>query len=364
MRTLSPFLLSAAVLFIAACDEPTAPDLSTLELPSPAFTATGGGNGIRVMSYNLYVGADLDVVMQALVTPDRGDDFPALIGGIQTLQATDFPARAEAIADAIGAARPDVIGLQEVWSIAIDLRPYGVPITLNNDFLPILLGALARRGLDYAVAGSVTNTDASPLPGIRVVDHDVILVDRTRVDVRGVVARNFQANIGTVAPGLTVLRGYVTMQAAVDGQEYTFVNTHLESGASAQIAGLRAYQAQELAAVLAGASRIVLTGDLNDGAGSPMHQVLTGAGFIDAWPALRPGVTGFTCCHEPDLSDGRGGFDQRIDYVMTRGLDQPGQALKGQIDILGDQPKDRIVDVDRDLWPSDHAGLYAVLRVP
>ena len=363
MRTHTPLLLAAALLSLGACDEPTAPDLNALETPPLTLTATGGGNGLRVMSYNLYVGADLDVVMQALVTPDRGDDFPALIGGIQTLQATDFPARAEVIADAIGAAHPDVIGLQEVWNIAIDLRPYGVPLTLNNDFLPILQNALARRGLDYAVAGSVTNTDASPLPGIRAVDHDVILVDRARVDVHGAISRNFQANIGTVAPGLSVLRGYVIMQAAVDGQEYTFVNTHLESGASAQIAGLRAYQVQELTAVLTTAPRVVLTGDLNDGSASTMHQILVGAGFVDAWPALRPGVTGLTCCHEPDLSDTRGGFDQRIDYVMARGLDQPGQALKGQIDILGDQPKDRLVDGDRTLWPSDHAGLYAVLRV-
>ena len=364
MKNPTTFLLCTALLALAACDEMAPSEVAALD---PAIDRGFMGVSIAetevgVMSYNLYVGADLDQVIGALVSPDQGDDFPALLAGIETLQATDYPARAEAIADAVAATRPQVIGLQEVWNIAIDLRPYGVPVTIRTEFLPILQEALARRGLDYVVAGSVINTDASPIPGIRVVDHDVMLVDPARVQVVSASGRNFAANIGPVAPGVTLLRGYVIVNAMIGGQSYTLVNTHLESGAAPQIAGLRALQAQELVQVLGSAPRVILVGDLNDGAGSPMHQVLTGAGLIDAWPALRPGVAGLTCCHAPDLSDRRGEFDQRIDYVFARGFDQPGQSLKGRIDVLGDQAKDRIPTPAGTIWPSDHAGLFGVLR--
>lgn len=360
MNIRQSFLCGASVLLLAGCDGLGPVDIAPPD--SAVGLAASGQQGVGVMSYNLYVGADLDRVIGALVSSDPADDFPELLGGIGTLQATDYPARAEAVADAIDSERPAVIGLQEVWSIAIDLRGYGVPITITTDFLPILQEALARRGLDYVVAGSVTNTDAAPIPGIRVVDHDVMLIDPTRVEVLAASGRNFAANIGPVAPGVTLLRGYVVVDAMIGGQSYTLVNTHLESGAAPQIAGLRAMQAQELAQVLGSAPRVILVGDLNDGAGSPMHQVLTGAGFIDAWSALRPGVAGLTCCHAPDLSDLRGGFDQRIDYVFARGFDQPGQSLKGRIDVLGDQAKDRIPTPAGAIWPSDHAGIFAVLR--
>ena len=47
----------------------------------------------------------------------------------------------------------------------------------------------------------------------------------------------------------------------------------------------------------------IVMGDLNDGPGSTMHQVLEGSDFTDAWATLRTGVAGFTCCHRSDLSD-------------------------------------------------------------
>ena len=65
-----------------------------------------GGSDITVMTQNLYVGADVDLVIRALGTPDPGDDFPALMFAIETVGKTDFPARAEAIADKIARARP------------------------------------------------------------------------------------------------------------------------------------------------------------------------------------------------------------------------------------------------------------------
>lgn len=357
MRPIRPWLALAALAVIAGCERsPYDPALD--DVGAPVLGAAGSrAHAVSAVNWNIYIGADVDAVITALATPDPGDDIPALLTAIETLQRTDFPARAQAIADHIAKARPQVVGLQEVWEVAIDLRALGLPVRIDLDFLPIVQAALASRGLDYAVAARNTNTDAGPFPGIRVVDHDVLLVDRSRVSVLSAVERNFAANIGVVAPGVELLRGWVAIDAVIGGETYTIVNTHLESGAGAALSGLRALQAQELAASLAGASRVILMGDLNDGPGSPMYQVLLGAGLTDAWTALRPGVVGFTCCHAADLSDKVPQFDQRIDYVFTRQVEHPGGGPKGRIERLGEVPADRIPGPAHLIWPSDHVGL-------
>lgn len=359
-----PFpLFVLAPLFLAACDTYVGP----FDVPlsdSTVFAPGEAGNGTSFMSYNLYVGADLDRVIGALATPDPEDDFPELLTGIATIQSTDLPSRIEAIAERIAERRPAVIGLQEVWELQIDLRGYGVPAVISQDFIAQLQQALGARGLGYVVAGTVRNTDASPIPGIRVIDHDVVLVDPARVAVRSASGRNFLANIGQVAPGLTVLRGYVVLEAEVDGRPMTIVNAHLESGAGAPLSGLRALQAQELVAVVGAAPLAVVMGDLNDTPGSAMHSVLSGAGMVDGWAALRPGVEGSTCCHRPDLSDRHPAFTQRIDYLFTRGFDGPGRPLQGRIDLVGDRTSDRVAGSAGSIWPSDHAGIGAVLHLP
>src|SRR5438552_9967815 len=160
MRLCLSFLL--LVGFTAACADSTAP-------PSP-LVADVGRTDIRArapraptvtaMTRNLYIGADVDVVIAALASPDPTDDEPALLDAIAVLQHTDFPARAEALADEIARARPHVIGLQEVEQLHIDLTALGTPLAINQDFLAILRAALGRRGLHYTVAGRVTNVTA------------------------------------------------------------------------------------------------------------------------------------------------------------------------------------------------------------
>jgi endonuclease/exonuclease/phosphatase family metal-dependent hydrolase len=107
---------------------------------------------------------------------------------------------------------------------------------------------------------------------------------------------------------------------------------------------------------------VILVGDLNDQPGSPMYEVLTQSGYADTWRALRPGVQGLTCCHVADLSDQVAGFDQRIDYIFTRGLVRDDGKLLGQVDRFGEVPADRVAGPAHRVWPSDHAGLIAALR--
>ena len=79
-------------------------------------------------------------------------------------------------------------------------------------------------------------------------------------------------------------------------------------------------------------------GDLNDEPGSLMYQVLTGAGMTDLWRALRPGVTGNTCCHDDNLADPVARFDQHIDFVFVRGFGHGAAGVQGKISLFGDQP--------------------------
>jgi hypothetical protein len=319
---------------------------------------------IGVLTRNLYVGTDLDAVLTALVSSDPQDDLPALLAGIRTLQETDFPRRAEVFADEIARTRPHVVGLQEVATTDIDLIPLSIPITLHLDFLPALLTELSERGLPYAVAGLVENIEAAPLPGISFLDRDALLVDASRVEVISATGSNFAHNIGTVAPGVVLKRGWVTATVRIEGRVLTVASTHLESGESPQLDQLRAAQALELVTALGSASPAVLMGDLNDVPGSPMYQVVTGAGFADTWSELRPAVQGFTCCHLPDLSNQVEAFHERIDYVLARGLAGPGSDLLGQVTVIGDQPSSLIPGPVHRIWPSDHAGVFAEILLP
>jgi len=322
---------------------------------------------ISVMTQNLYVGADVDLVIRALGTADPADDFPALLFAIETVGKTDFPARAAAIADQIARARPHAVGLQEVSQIDIDLTPLGVPAVVHQDFLAIVQAELAARGLHYVVAGTSNNVSVNLVSGlVRLVDHDVLLVDADRVTINASSGQDFSVNLGPVAPGVDLIRGWVWARTTVDGQSVTFASAHTEANLAGAPPGLleqiRAAQVGEMVATLASSDRVVLMGDLNDTPGSPMYAVLASSGFTDSWRALRPGVDGLTCCHVADLSDQVARFDQRIDYVWTRGFARDDGKVKGSVDRFGNVPSDRLPGPAYLVWPSDHAGLVASLK--
>ncbi len=366
MRSLISLLTLAATL--SACDidvaDPSRPDQPTQ--PEGPTVTEPQASSVTVMSRNMYIGADVDAVIAALASPDPDDDLPTLTGAIAVLEQTDFPARAAAIADEIQRTRPHLVGLQEVSDIDIDLTELGLPIDVQISFLPVLLDELASRGLTYDAAATVQNITAMPLPGIRLVDHDVMLVDRSRVTVTpgSVQGKRFDLNLGTVVPGVDLFRGWVSLEAVVDGSTYTVVSTHLESGPGGELEFLRTVQALEIIAATQNAPRVILLGDLNDVPDSPMHQTLREIGFQDVWTSLRPGVTGNTCCHAADLSNPQADMTMRLDYVFSRGvLGQPQAGVQGQIDLVGLGPQEQL-PASGPRWSSDHAGVVATLLTP
>jgi endonuclease/exonuclease/phosphatase family metal-dependent hydrolase len=350
-------MVAAATLFGACSDA---------GVSSPEFEhASPMQGGISVLSWNVYVGTDVDAVINALADGFQEADLAVLSAQVETLVMTDFPSRSAAIVDEIADRRPHVVGLQEITTL--HLEAFGIP---TIDFLEILQRMLAARGLNYVVAGQILNIDVSiEVPQIGVIgmqDYDVMLVDAKRVKLNEAWGKSFEYNIGPVAEGIDLKRGYVYADVRIGGKDYSVVTTHLESsGPPDVLPDLRGAQAMEIATVLAGAERAVVMGDLNDEGSSPMNSVFAGAGFLDVWPTLHPGTDGFTCCHALTLDEKVPEFYQRIDYIFARGLEHPVQGLHGSIEILGEDPADRILDAPYyPLWPSDHAGLAGEFFVP
>jgi len=356
-----PLILAGAALAVACNDQPvTGPDLRV----------DHGTGGISVMSWNVYVGADVDAIILALSDGDPTNDLDALLAGLDELEATDFLARAGAFADEIEARRPHAVGLQEITTFNIDLSQAGGPIVVL-DFLPIIEAELAARGLKYTVAGSVLNIDIELMGGlIRMQDYDVLLVDDDRVRVLGAVAKTFDVNLVDfpeipLPPEIALRRGYVMAQLATDNDVYTVVSTHPEPDLFGfDLSQLRAGQITEIVTVLGDANPAIVMGDLNDVPGSLMYQVLADVGFADVWEEFRPGVEGFTCCHLTDLSNPLPGHTKQLDYILARGIGHPQAGLQGRIDRLGDVPGDKIAGPYYRIWPSDHAGLLAEFVMP
>ncbi len=364
MKSALKCLAVLALAFTQACSEdsmPTAPALGDEAGIEEHGGRIDGNRDVTVMTQNLYVGADVDAVITALATPDPNDDIPALLAAVATIEHTDFPTRARAISLQVKRRHPDVIGLQEVSTIGVDIPPLGV--SLHLDFQQILLDALAAQGLNYVVAVRLENFTAAPAPGISLTDADVMLVDPRRVEVVSSAGHTFQANLGVVAPGVDLERGWVTIDAIVGGRSYTFVSTHTEgTGPEEVLLQLHALQVGEMVASLGTTSPVIAMGDFNSQPGTPAYQAMRDGDFVDVWSALRPGVRGFTCCHVADLSNRTSVLHERIDYVWTRGLgDGRGRhALQGQVSLYGEVPADRIRNAAGQLiWPSDHAGVTA-----
>ena len=112
---------------------------------------------LKVMTQNLYLGSSLDAATGAT---DPTEFLVAAANIYATVQFTNFPARAEAIAAEVAANNPDIIGLQEV-SNWISVGP-GAPPSL--DFLAILQQALQNQGLSYSVAAVSNNANVGPIP--------------------------------------------------------------------------------------------------------------------------------------------------------------------------------------------------------
>lgn len=346
-----------------------------LAIPAPSYASPAGQKPdeprVVVMTRNLYLGSSLTPALTA-TTPTG---FLLAVAGIyQTSQFTNFPVRAQAIADEIQTQRPDLVGLQEVtrWETS------GPGVPASQDFLSILTAALADRGLHYTVASVTNNANIGPIPllapcasatlGACVVtlkDRDVILVNGDRAGLTWGNPRSgnytAQQTFTPPVPGASPVsfnRGWTSIQARLDGKTFRMVNTHLETE------DFKAVQQAQAAEFLAGPARggqTLATGDFNsaaDGSTTTSYAQLTAPpAFTDAW-TVNPGTAGLSCCQNGTLTNPVTELTSRIDLILTRG---PLRPISAQ--VVSNTPFRAQTNPLRPIWASDHAGIVATVSI-
>ncbi len=304
---------------------------------------------LTVMTQNLYLGASLG---PALDPGFPGGLFGALPVILDEFVRTDYVARSAAIADEIAAARPDLIGLQEVsiWSFAT-----GETV----DFLQILQFQLALRGMSYTAEATSYNAVIA-VPGfVTFRDRDVILVNNHTpgLEISNSDSDNYTDQyslLGTPIGDISFNRGWALIDGTFEGKKFRFVNTHLE------IEGFASVQEAQTAEFLAGPAKaggaVIAVGDFNsaaDGSNTASYGMLTKAYFDDAWD-VNSGADGFTCCQASSLNNATSALESRIDLVLTHAAARTLSAeLVGDTAFQGVPP----------YWPSDHAGVIAMVRI-
>ena len=342
--------------------------------PAPSAAAAAPAT-IKVITQNLYLGADLGLLEGASLA-----QLPAALAQFWAqVQSTNFPERAEKLADEIAAADPHLIGLPEatLWRSGprdgVGNLNGGNATDIEHDFIQILLDKLADRGKPYAVAAVSSDADheftvrtSTGLRDIRRTDRTAILM-RTDLPeqvftVASPQAQRFNAVTTRSIAGITVSlpRSWVSVDATVRGQTIRFVATHLNADPAVQ----EAQGAELLAGPLNTSGPAVLVGDLNSSA-DPAASVpgrtdtatygnLLAAGFSDAWLAVNTNGVGNTCCQSPDLRNDPSNLQTRIDYILMRG----GLSATAT-HLIGTSLADRTWS---GMWPSDHAGLVSLLQ--
>ena len=341
----------------------------------------------RVMTRNVYLGADLGPALRATTA----NDFIRANGQIlRDVDTNNYPVRSRGLAAEILSKEPDLVGIQEaaLWRTGpVDLlAPVTGNFTASNvkyDFLGQLLDRLnagprtryrlvhVQQEFDFEAPADYNGIPGDGnLAGVnddgeingRLTMRDAILAKtggnvKTFNEGGGNFTNRFQATVSGV--NISVARGWVQTDVRIRGSKpFRFVNTHLEAFGDPTI---REAQAKELVAPggpATGPLPVVLVGDLNSdddtvfGGDRLAYNALVAAGF-------RPVDVAFprSCCLKSDiLTADRGSpadFDHHIDHVLTNSPEIT--LLNGS--VTGLQPVNGF-------WDSDHAGVFSELRVP
>jgi hypothetical protein len=395
-----------------------------------AVSASTSAADIDVMTQNQYVGTDLI----GLVTEP---DFNAAVLDALKTRAASLPSeRIKVLAGLINKRGPALVGLEEVYKFTcVDDDPGDTRGCQNPEiagaFTDQLADTLAALGGKYVAAAKVYNlnlpaTLPSPLDSLQgipvvydgrmiyvgVIDHDVILARQGVVfqptNFAALYALNpmlcsrpsqdgcnyaAAASAGLNLPGapfpvtIRFERGFVGVDAMVNGRPYRFVVTHLEIRFESFGPTGRFYQAAQAAEldstlqVLQAYNTIdktLVVGDFNSDfrdevipvlapyeyLGIPPYLQFTGSGYTDVW-TLRPGTAnangapliGFSCCQDADLGNHKSVLYERVDLIFSLARPTKVQAAR----LLGESISDKTTPKQLGLWPSDHASVAAKL---
>lgn len=327
-----------------------------IALVSPALAETKD-LGVKVMTRNMYTGADLTIVAGAETEEEFVNAVTEVVGNV--LQ-SGIPERAAAVASEIAVNHPDLVALQEAtrWEIQSE---YG-PIVLDQ--LEWLQYFLDQAGLHYTVANLQELTDIEVPGAVRYLDRDVILVRSDlppgQMMLIGEKSGIYDARMvfSVLGNEIQVLRGWNAVDVKIRGARFCFVNTHLE----APLPGipdtqlLQEYQAYQLLTDLSTIDLpIILTGDFNSDAeptqfyppdATASYSMILDAGYTDIWNELHPDDPGFTWPLFWENAGDPADPIERIDLIFTKGLEGISIERTGLSD-----------------YASDHAGVAAGLEI-
>lgn len=323
-------------------------------------SAPAKAHDLKVMVRNVYLGADL-IPLAAQYPSD--EEFQRAAGErYQTVLRNDFATRAKALAAEIRAQRPDLIGVQEaaIWRTG----PKDGTATRANDVAydstEVLLKELANRGTPYRVLrgrdwfdfeASTTDQD------VRLTQRDVILIRRgSKLRITKKFAGGFtrHLDVPTRAGMARQLRGWVGVDGRLAGRRFRFVTTHLEAYDPATA---DAQMQQLMTGVLASKKRqSILVGDFNSAPGANANDRGTSRDASAYYRAIEAGFRNplpsrATCCFAEDLHSTAEPLETWIDHVVVRPRIRALRSGRVGTRQIGG------------LYPSDHAGIWATLRL-
>ena len=338
-------------------------------IAQPRIAAADNDAGVvRIMTQNLYEGTNFSELLAA-TTPAAF--LAAVTTTRQNILATKPAVRAAAVAREIARERPHLVALQESAILRSALVPVTNPATavttVEVDQLALLLAELEKLGHRYHAVSILPNLDAqapsSTGASVRITVRTVIIARSGHDDIRlsNIQSYDFLAFASLPTPvGVSIpnRRGWTSVDVKVNGREVRFVTTHLDTSPA-----IGALQVSELlqTTVKSTTSPLVIVGDFNVGANVPTdpsfanYQALLNGGLADAWTRKRPADPGLTCCQTPSVSVPTPSFVVRVDLILLR-----GNIDVRDIHLVGNAPADFVNGV----WPSDHAGIVATLRIP
>jgi endonuclease/exonuclease/phosphatase family metal-dependent hydrolase len=379
--------------------------IALFALPAGAVAKGQSPPKVKVMTRNLYLGADLSPAINATGTNEFIDANGQIVRDVDT---NNFPTRAIGLAHEILSKSPDLVGLQEVseWrsgplndaapftcdnpdpGTVDDNPPFNCDFTASTvryDYLHELMSQLNDGKKRYRVVKSQQEFDFEAptdyngvtgdgdLPGTndngeendRLTMRDVILAKvGERVKTSNVQAGHYHTLFEPVVGGVVtvhVIRGWVSTDVKVGkAPKFRFVNTHLEAFGSPTI---RQAQAKELVhkhnvADPNGSLPVVLVCDCNSDDNTVSstngdrlaYKALTNAGYVERSTSHPLG-----CCLNADIiTDDQGDisdFDHQVDHILTsdpKHIKLVNSSVTGRTPVNG-------------FWDSDHAGLFSTL---
>jgi endonuclease/exonuclease/phosphatase family metal-dependent hydrolase len=374
-------------------------------LLAPINPAHAEPQPIKVMSRNLYLGADVGVALAKIPNMPAAAQFMW-----DQVQKTDFSKRKKILADQIRTESPDVIGIQEatIWYCKAHFW------SGKTEVFNFTQELLAELGGEYVIAeknGIQANNPGysiGPIPFLTKVSDpktfqklfgqndadcgfqigDALVIKKSLAQYVNQVGNSEYKDVYKVVPTLMeIYRGYSWADITMQGTNVRFVTTHLESLWDENKIPKAADQARQLVSDLKKTkSPIVVIGDFNSDPRDPRpidapnpgeqpvasekcstgarlcnaYKVMREAGFTDAGPdasdptaftwgmnALLTGPDSKRAIAATEMGN-RFGFTDRLDYIFVKnGMKVLTSKVIGQSAPYG----------------TDHAGIVAELDV-